>query len=86
MTKTVIIPDDMHLLIVKKQMYIRENYGVNPRITDILVAYIKAGLDRTEELLNIKVYYPKICESNEVVTNGNEKSKIILVEEAEVRT
>ncbi len=53
MTKTVIIPDEVHILIVKKQIYIRENYGVNPRITDMVVAYIKAGLDRTEELLNI---------------------------------
>ncbi len=54
MTKTVIIPDNVHILIVKKQIYIRENYGVNLRITDMLVAYIKDSIDRTEELLNIK--------------------------------
>ena len=72
MVKTVIIPDDIHLLIIKKQIYIREKYGVNPRITDMLVAYIKAGLDRTEELLDIKA-------------EGSLHPRI-LVEEADVRS
>lgn len=66
MTKTVIIPDEIHLLIIKKQIYIRENYGVSPRITDMLVAYIKAGIDRTEELLNIKTDSIKI-ENDETI-------------------
>ncbi len=53
MTKTVIIPDDIHLLIIKKQIDIRERYGVTPRITDMIVAYVKAGIDRTDELLSL---------------------------------
>lgn len=58
--KTVIIPDEIHLLIIKKQIDIRERYGFTPRITDMLVAYIKEGIDRTEELLNIKAEHPRI--------------------------
>lgn len=60
MTKTVIIPDDIHMRIVERQMYIRKNFGVSVRITDMLVAYVKAGMDRTEELLNIKTDSIKI--------------------------
>ena len=74
MAKTVIIPDEIHLLIIKKQIDIREKYGVNPRITDMLVAYIKAGLNKTEELLDIK---------SDVLTGH---PKIDLIEEADVRS
>ncbi len=80
MTKTVIIPDDVHILIVKKQIYLRENYGVNPRITDMVVAYIRAGLDRTEELLNINTGKPKIEDMRTI----NRGPKIELVGEDEV--
>lgn len=75
MTKTVIIPDDIHLLIIKKQIDIRERYGISPRITDMIVAYIKAGIGRTDELLNL------IDGSD---TNKND-SRISLVEEADIR-
>lgn len=78
MTKTVIIPDDIHLLIIKKQVYIREKYGINPRITDMLVAYIKDGLERTEELLNIK--------TGDIVTAESRNPRISLIERSEVRS
>jgi hypothetical protein len=78
MTKTVIIPDDIHILIIKKQVEIREKYGVNPRITDMLVAYIKDGLERTEELLNIKTGDMGVAQSK--------SPRISLIEQSEVRT
>ena len=81
MTKTVIIPDDVHILIVKKQIYIRENYGVNLRITDMLVAYIKDSIGRTEDLLNIKT--PKTKENDYIKTSRD--IDISLVEEKDVR-
>lgn len=75
MTKTVIIPDDIHLLIVKKQVDIREKYGINLRITDMLVAYVKVGLARTEELLNITAY------TSNVNSGKGRHKKISLIEE-----
>ena len=78
MTKTVIIPDNIHLLIIKKQVYIREKYGTNPRITDMLVAYIKDGLERTEELLNIK--------TGDMGTAESRNPRISLIERSEVRS
>lgn len=82
MTKTVIIPDNVHILIVKKQIDIRENYGVNLRITDMLVAYIKDSIGKTEELLNIKT--PKIKENDYIRTSRD--ININLVEEKDIRS
>lgn len=82
MTKTVIIPDDIHLLIIKRQIYIRENYGVNPRITDMLVAYIKNSIDKTEELLNIKTSKNK--EDVDAKTKRNMDIEIIDVQDVRI--
>lgn len=91
MTKTVIIPDNTHLLIIKKQIEIREKYGITPRITDMLVAYINEGLDKTEELLNIKTdnssdINQKISISNQNINQKISNEKISIIKDADVST
>lgn len=56
MTKTVIIPFDVHVLIVKKQMEIREKYGVTLRISDMVSVGMRDVIDSIEKLFNIGRY------------------------------
>lgn len=52
-TKTVIIPDDVHMLIVKKQIEIKEKYGISMKITDMVTIGMKHAIDKIERLFNL---------------------------------
>lgn len=92
MTKTVIIPDDVHLVIIKKQIDIRERYGITLRISDMVAVGMRNIVDKMEELFNlsggdVKMVINgdvKVNRSEDVLVNG--KTRIVLVEQGDIRT
>lgn len=53
MTKTVLIPDDVHILIIKKQIDIREKYGISLRISDMVAVGMRNIIDKMDELFRL---------------------------------
>lgn len=86
MTKTVIIPDDVHLLIVKKQISIREKYGVTLRISDMVAVGMRNIVDKIEELFNLSNRDAKMVIDEGVKIDESDDKRIVLVEQGDVRT
>lgn len=92
MTKTVIIPDDVHLLIIKKQIDIRERYGVTLRISDMVAVGMRNIIDKMEELFNLSNGEVKMVINGDVKVNRSEdvgisgETRIVLVEQGDIRT
>lgn len=91
MTKTVIIPDDIHLLIIKKQIDIRERYGVTLRISDMVAVGMRNIIDKMEELFNLRGGEVKMVISGDIKANDSEdvrvngETRIALVEQGDIR-
>lgn len=54
MSRTVSIPDDIHALIVDKQLEIRRKYKITVRISDIIALIVKNNIDKIGEYLGLK--------------------------------
>lgn len=54
MSKTAPIPDDVHALIVDKQIELRRRYKVNVKISDIIAVVIKNNIDKVGEYFGLK--------------------------------
>lgn len=91
MTKTVIIPDDVHLLIIKKQIDIRERYGVTLRISDMVAVGMRNIIDKMEGLFNLRGGEVKMVINGDIKANDSEdvrvngETRIALVEQGDVR-
>lgn len=91
MTKTVIIPDDVHLLIIKKQIDIRERYGVTLRISDMVAVGMRNIIDKMEELFNLRGGEVKMVINGDIKANESEdvrvngETRIALVEQGDIR-
>ena len=73
MTKTVIISDDDHALIVAKQREIYKKYRVSLRIVDITSAMIRYSIDKIEELFSLGEYgVPKFSKVEEKIKNASD--------------
>ena len=60
MAKTVSILDDVHTLIVRKQIDIFEKYKVKVKISDLIGVIIKDGISKSERLLFLGRKQPDI--------------------------
>lgn len=45
--------EDIHILILKKQLELKERYGNKPYIKDMVDAAIEAGIDEIEDRLGL---------------------------------
>ena len=70
MPKTVAISDDVHILIIEKQLELFKKYRVSVKIADLTEAAIKHGIENVD-----KVFVPsyiisrlKLMEEKDVVT------------------
>lgn len=60
MGKTVSISDDIHILVTKKKADIFEKYRITVRISDIVNASIKYGIDNAIETFTPNNFTPKL--------------------------
>lgn len=54
MARTVSIPDDIHALVVDKQLEIKRKYKMTVRISDIIALIVKNNIDKIGEYLGLK--------------------------------
>lgn len=51
MSKTVSIPDKIHIIITKKQIEFREKYGINLKISDIISFLVEHNIDGLKDVI-----------------------------------
>lgn len=73
MTKTVVIDDDAHALIIERQNAIKEKYNINLKISYMVSSILKCYIDQMEEILKRDI-------------GGVSNEKKDLMEEKEINT
>lgn len=66
--KTLAISEEVHFLIAKKQLEIREKYKIHIKISDIANFILKNNIDQIEDILR-----DNMGTIDRHVENGNEK-------------
>lgn len=54
MSKTVAIPDEIHALVVDKQLEIRRKYKITVKISDLIAVIVKNNIDNAGKYLGLK--------------------------------
>lgn len=54
MSKTVAIPDEIHTLVVDKQLEIRRKYKITVKISDLIAVIVKNNIDNAGKYLGLK--------------------------------
>lgn len=91
MSKTVAIPDKIHILITKKQIEFREKYGINLKISEIISFLVEHNIDTLKDVIRDGVLQKDISEKDNVADNSTPEMKngdqsLSLVEETEAKT
>lgn len=83
MSKTVAISDDIHILIVKKQIELYEKYGVSVKLSDITEIVLKNCVKDADVLFGYKKVEEQetVLDTEEYVTTLNVEGLAIVPKE-----
>ena len=91
MSKTAPIPDDIHELIVDKQIELKRKHKISLKISDIIAACVKDSINKMGKLviasLNDEQERGKpVSVDNKEKDNGAKTSEILLMKDGDVNT